>query len=320
MQADTTPTDDKTLLVTLPQYCLVTITGQDASKFLQGQVTCDLRELNSSFTRLGAQCNPKGRMIFSFSALQTPAGAIHLRIPKAMQVTAVQSLNKYIVFSKANVEAAEEQYQLYGLIGLSALKAASKFFASLPVEVNQWVTQDKSFLIKLSDERFECWIHRDNNEEFLNNLSAVTQQSPTHNWTLQDIRAGISHILPATKELFTPQELNYQLINAISFRKGCYTGQEIIARLHYKGKLKRHTHRFTLTNAELPAVATPIVTAQGNTCGLTLEAAYTSTSNIELLASIQSEHLNTAFLFGSTEKLQPLELPYAIPTTDDVSH
>ena len=131
-----TPTNATCLLVKLSQYCLINITGPDAIKFLQGQVTCDLRELSSPVIRLGAQCNPKGRIIFSFNALQESTDSIFLRIPKTMQTNAIQSLKKYIVFSKAKVNATEDQYYLYGILGKSAAEAINHFFRFLPNGIN----------------------------------------------------------------------------------------------------------------------------------------------------------------------------------------
>lgn len=304
-------------LVKLHQTQLLLVKGPDTSKFLQGQVTCDLRELSTHATRIGAQCNPKGRILLSFRALQIDADTIALRIPVSMMDKAKSSLGKYIVFSKAKLHG-DNEYNLFGLYGDGAKRAAETIFSKLPADNDDWTEQDGNLLIQLAQDRFECWIKSADAATVEQQLVDHTVEGDINDWELLNIRAGIAEIYPETIELFTPQEINYQLINGINFRKGCYTGQEIVARLHYRGKLKRHMYRFDLSGKQLPTPGATLVNATTrHACGHIVAAAFSADNRIEILASLLAEQLNQVTLETSAEILKQLPLPYAIPTADE---
>lgn len=317
MTHDKLTANQSTHLVTLHQTQLLLVKGPDASKFLQGQVTCDLRELSTPVTRLGAQCNPKGRILLSFRALQIDADTIALRIPTSMMDKAKNSLGKYIVFAKAKLHD-DSDYRLFGIYGDEARHATETIFARLPADNDGWIEKDGNVLIQLAQNRFECWIKSANVTAFEQQLADHTVGSDINDWELLNIRAGIADIYPETIELFTPQEINYQLINGINFRKGCYTGQEIVARLHYRGKLKRHMYRFELSGNQLPAPGAALVNATTrHACGHIVAAAFSARNRIEILASLLDEQLDQVTLESSAEILKQLPLPYAIPTADE---
>lgn len=319
MTQDKPTANQTTQLVKLHQTRLLLVKGPDASKFLQGQVTCDLRELSAPVTRIGAQCNPKGRILLSFRTLQIDAETVALRIPASMLDKAKSSLGKYIVFSKAKLHD-DSEYQLYGIHGNNAQQTAKTFFTSLPADNDGWTQQNGNFLIQLAQDRFECWIKSADTTAFEQQLDGLTIDGNLNDWELLNIRAGVADIFPETVELFTPQEINYQLINGINFRKGCYTGQEIVARLHYRGKLKRHMYRFELSGNQLPAPGAALVNATTrNACGHLVSAAIAADNRIEILASLLDEQLDQVTLETSTEILKQLPLPYAIPTADETT-
>ncbi len=304
--------------VSIDDFQLLIVSGPEAAKFLQGQVTCDVRELEGGTTRIGAQCNPKGRVLLSFRALQMNQNTIALRIPAPMYEKAVINLGKYIVFSKATLVNGADEFLLVGLYGPDADQLAKGLFFDLPEEIDRFVERSGNFLIKLAPNRYECWIKYSNKDEFIAQLSSQSTQSTTDAWKLQDIQAGIANIYPETYEVFTPQEINYQLVNAVHFRKGCYTGQEIVARLHYRGKLKRHMYRFEIATTEVPAVGTSVLdTADNQHVGTLITASQRDGAYAEALVSLIGEKHNTLILANSKQKLKQLPLPYAIPTADE---
>jgi folate-binding protein YgfZ len=319
MTQDISTPNQPAKLVKLHQTQLLLVKGPEAGKFLQGQVTCDLRELSAPVTRIGAQCNPKGRILLSFRALQIDAETIALRIPAAMLDKAKSSLGKYIVFSKAKLHDGDD-YTLLGLYGEGARQAAGLIFNALPTEDDGWIEKDGNILIQLAQDRFECWIKTTNTTIFEQQLANHILNGSQNDWELLNIRTGIADIYPETIELFTPQEINYQLVNGINFRKGCYTGQEIVARLHYRGKLKRHMYRFELNGDQLPTPGTALVNATTQkACGHLVAAAFTAGKQIEILASLLDEQLDQVALETSPEILKQLPLPYAIPTADETT-
>lgn len=309
-----------TYLATLTNKQLLLVKGPDAGKFLQGQVTCDVKELNEPVTRLGAQCNPKGRILLSFRALQMNNETIALRLPASMMESAQKTLGKYIVFSKAKLQDGGNDFVLFGLFGDSAAAVASTFFQQLPTTYEGWIEKDGSYLIQLAANRFECWVATATVDSFLDAIEKQTQKVSADEWQLLDIAAGIGEVYPESYELFTPQELNYQLVNGINFRKGCYTGQEIVARLHYRGKLKRHMYRFEYKNDQTPPPGTTIINSlSGQNAGTVVMAAPNQEGKIELLASLLDEQIDQAKVESATEKLSQLSLPYAIPTAEEAT-
>lgn len=308
-----------TYLAALSNKQLLLIQGPDAAKFLQGQVTCDVKELSAPVSRIGAQCNAKGRILLSFRALQMNSDTIALRLPASMMESAQTTLGKYIVFSKAKLHSGSNSYALFGLFGEQAAAAARRFFDTLPGADDSWVEQSGCFLIQLASDRFECWINADATAQFLAALSPRTQTADTEQWLLLDIAAGIADVVPATIELFTPQELNYQLINGINFRKGCYTGQEIVARLHYRGKLKRHMYRFEYPGNSAPAPGTQVINTSSQQHTGNVVSAAVDAGKVLALVSLLDEHLDQVQVENCPEKLHLLSLPYAIPTATDAS-
>ncbi len=314
----TSPVAHQNIRVKLENNQLLLVSGPDAGKFLQGQVTCDVRELANPITLLGTQCNPKGRILLSFRALQMDAENIALRIPTSMLDKAKASLGKYIVFSKAKLVDARDHYHLLGLYGETAGEVAAQWFGKLPTDINGWVEKDDSYLIQLAADRYECWVLAKDFENMNRQFARQTTERDINDWQLLDIQAGVANIIPETIELFTPQEINYQLIGGVNFRKGCYTGQEIVARLHYRGKLKRHMYRFSSLGNTLPAPGSALINSQTQqTCGHLVAAAAKENNSFEILASLLDEQLNEVQLEGHQEKLSLMPLPYAIPTAEE---
>lgn len=306
-----------TFLVNLDHQGILSIEGPDAAIFLQGQVTCDVRELAAGVTRLGAQCNIKGRMLISFRALQVDDQHILLRMPLPLIEKALASFGKYIVFSKAKLHDRSHDYRRIGLVGPAAESLLRSTLGNVPETVDAWQVSANHLIIKLDQQRYECWLSADTADAVISTLTAQTLPAAENFWTLLDIRAGIGEVRPESYELFTPQSLNYQFVNAINFRKGCYTGQEIVARLHYRGTLKRHMYRvqFDSDPTALPLVGSPVHNANGQPIGEIVMAAYCAENRAEALANIIAEQLDQAF--AGTKKLERLPLPYAIPTEEN---
>ena len=299
----------------LPQAGLILIEGPEAAKFLQGQVTCDVRELESQQWRLGAQCSVKGRVLSNFCALQLNSETLALRINLSNVDATMASLGKYIVFSKAKLANASQSYCLFGIYSEQLPPLAN--FAGYELAPGHWANSGDQYLLRLDQHRYEYWVPLSQQEASLNELRRHYEAANENAWTLLQIRAGIADITSATREQFTPQELNYSLINAINFRKGCYTGQEIVARLHYRGKQKRHCYRYLLNTQQLPELGSALVSTNGDPVGHIINGALNEQGQVELLASVFDEYSEAVFIPNLSEKLQRLPLPYAIPSAND---
>lgn len=290
------------------------VKGPDTAKFLQGQVTCDIRELTGNNTLLGAQCTIKGRVLASFRAVQIDQESIALLMPADNIDATLKNLGKYIVFSKAKLHDCRAEFRIIGCYGIDAEKSLSTIFPTIPQQINTWIEYQGNYLVKIDEQRFECWITTENYAQLSAQLKSTCEIASSNLWQLLDIRAGLYWITSASAEQFTPHELNYPYINAVSFRKGCYTGQEIVARMHYRGKLKRHTHRFAIYSDEAPQPGSQLMSDNNAISrGEILSTAINENGWIECLAisnDDQAQH-------PDTEKIKHLALPYAIPNAED---
>ncbi len=241
-------------LYDLTDYSLLLVKGPDAKKFLQGQVTCDIDTLKiedkESLSSLGAHCSHKGRVLFTFRAIALDEVTIALLIPQSMMSIATTALGKYIVFSKADLIDASNDYQIIGLKGDSNAihhAADTTAYKSIPERDEYATTNDSNILLKISDERYLLLLLKTESKEavLIEQLLTLFSQEDQSLWKLENINACVSEILPETSDTFTPHAINFQVLpNAISFNKGCYTGQEVVARMHYLGKLKKQLFLF----------------------------------------------------------------------------
>ncbi len=296
----------------LNAWSVMAITGPQTASFLQGQVTCDVREMTPGVSRIGAHCDPKGRMQFSFRALSCEDEKILLRVPRAMIPVVQASLGKYILFSKAELADLSDQVVLRGLTGPDARSLLTRWLTEPAPEPGHWVSIDGAQILTLGDDRFECWLSETQAQAL---DASMGEPEPGDNlWTLLDIRAGLASVLPETQGQFTPQALNFTQIGAVSFRKGCYTGQEIVARLHYKGKLKQHMRRLAVTSAELNSLTpgTGIYNAADKKVGELVMTARAEQGALECLAIIDDSALEGELRIDHTFPAEPLSLPYTV--------
>lgn len=309
------PTD--TYFTDLTDQSLLLIQGPDAGKFLQGQVTCDINELGEH-ARHGAHCSVKGRVIFNFIAMQLGPEQIALRLAANMLSVAQASLGKYIVFSKAKLNTGTD-FRGLGIWGAGADQIIAQLFAATPAETLAVIKYKNNYCIKINQSNYECWFASEDFDTARAAISALTQAATIHAWKHQQIALGLAEITPEISERFTPQDLNMQLTGAVNFRKGCYTGQEIVARLHYRGKLKKHLYRFAYSGPHPAPELAPgsnLISEQGQHAGEIVNIAPLNDANFELLASVFDEHLENLRPENSAQKLRLLPLPYAIPKAE----
>lgn len=228
----------------------LSLVGPDSAKFLQGQTTCDLDKVDQNHATLGAYCTPKGRMISSFLVASPVENTIHLRMRRDICESTLAVLSKYIVFSKAEISDTSENLTAIGFYGTESAKWLQEIFGELPSQQYAAKTLDGKTLIQLDQvgEQFELWL----NAESLNTVldSCPITEAPLDPWIETNIAAGIGEVCAATQEEFIPQMLNMDITGAVSFSKGCYTGQEVVARMHYRGKSKRRQYAATFNEEQ----------------------------------------------------------------------
>lgn len=305
--------DQATVLMPLARHGFIAIEGPDSAKFLQGQITCDALAVNATLSSPGAQCTPKGRMLASFHLAQRGENHYWLRLRRDIVASTLQTLGKYAVFSKARLSAPEDIVAL-GLHGPDAAKLVAELTAQPPAGRYGAAPLANGLILQRDDEGrwFELWLGAADAETLWREHAADFTPAGTRYWEALLIRAGIGEVNAATIDAFIPQMLNLDLTGAISFKKGCYTGQEIVARAHYRGQVKRHMHRFRVA-ASAPAPAMDICGGNGQKVGNIVSAANIDTDTAELLAVVSDGAWEEgAIQLTDGHSLQPLDLPYAI--------
>jgi folate-binding protein YgfZ len=303
---------DSAFFCTLSHEGVLAVRGSDAGKFLQGQLTCNLNYLSDSQASLGARCTQKGRMQSSFRILLEGDGVLMAMASELLEPQ-LADLKKYAVFSKSKLTDESAAWVRFGVDHGDA--ALSSLGLELPVDTDSVVRHGGLIAIRVSPDRAELWVAADQADDIKDKLSAVLTEGDLNQWLLGQIRAGIGQVMPSTRELFIPQMLNLQAVGGVSFKKGCYTGQEIVARMQYLGKLKRRLYRVQLDASELPEPGTQLFSpSHGSSIGEVVLAAR-SEQNIELLAVLQAEAAEAGDIhLGAQEgpALHLLDLPYQL--------
>ena len=303
---------DSAFFCTLSHEGVLAVRGSDASKFLQGQLTCNLNYLSDTQASLGARCTQKGRMQSSFRILLQGDGVLMAMASELLEPQ-LADLKKYAVFSKSKLTDESAAWVRFGIDHGDA--ALTNLGLELPADTDSVARNDGLIAVRVSPDRAELWVTADQADAIKSRLSALLTEGALNEWLLGQIRAGIGQVMPSTRELFIPQMLNLQAIGGVSFKKGCYTGQEIVARMQYLGKLKRRLYRLKLDASDLPEPGTQLFSpTHGSSIGEVVLAAHTG-QDIELLAVLQAEAAESGDVhLGTLEgpALHLLDLPYEL--------
>lgn len=300
-------------LMPLTSLGVISLTGPDSMKFLQGQTTTDFREVENGRVLPGAVCSLKGRVLFSFIAV--PDGEnVALVLPRDQIEDALAHLKKYAVFSKTQLNDASDRLALLGVAGPEATSVLRQLGLDIPV-AGRMSRSDAGILAArlFEEDRFLLLLPLDHLARYWPQLQVPDSLLAEKAWWAADIRAGFVTVFAAARDRFQPQELNYQALDAVSYNKGCYTGQEIVARLYFRGKLKQRLYRLEgpASNAnqvrEIYAGDTPV--------GEVVMSTFAGTDHAAFLAVIKNAAVQAGELTLG-ENGSPLvvkELPYSLP-------
>ncbi len=219
--------NDKTIYP-VAHLAVLTVSGKDAAKLLQGQITCNINDISETKSSLGAICNPKGRAIATFLLVKSN-DVFLLVLPEELLESVKKRLQMYVLRSDVMLTDSSNELCLIGLCH-PALEAEPLFSTTQQdtIAVN---LSNRDLVIAEADKAIALWSERVNDQGF--------QPEDSDQWRYLDILSGLPWLTTETSEEFIPQMLNLDKLGGISFNKGCYTGQEIIARTHYLGKAKR---------------------------------------------------------------------------------
>jgi hypothetical protein len=303
-----------TVLCDLSHLGLIRFEGEDSTAFLQGQLTCDLREIRGRALH-GGYCSPKGRLLATFLLWQTDGGYF-MQLPAEMREAIQRRLSMFVLRARVKPGDAGDGLIRLGIAGPSA-GAALAALGNLPEAPLALARCGAVTVIRLDASRFELIASPDEAPVLWDRLAPRATPAGAPCWEWLEIRAGIPAVAPATQEQFVPQMANLDRIGGVSFSKGCYPGQEIVARTHYLGKLKRRMFLLHLGGDAAPRPGDEIHApdTEGQAAGMVARAAPAPGGGFDLLAVAQLSSAEAGELrWGSPEgpRLRLLPLPYAL--------
>jgi folate-binding protein YgfZ len=306
-------------LTDLSHFGLIRISGADSREFLQGQLTNDINAVTPALAQFSSYCNPKGRMLGSFWIFQRDED-LYLQLPAGLLESVLKRLRMFVLRSDASLHDASAELARFGISG----DCSADLLPFAPGDAKACQTRDQVTVIRLPGDRprFELIGPPEILAQTWRRLLDSAEQAGPDFWSLMDIRAGMPTVFEDTIEAFVPQMANLQLIGGISFTKGCYTGQEVVARMQYLGKLKRRMYHAHVDTTQAPVRGTEVFSpssesAQG--AGRVVDVAASPQGGYELLAVVQISSAETDDLhIGDADgpRLSLLDLPYPFDTAE----
>lgn len=313
-------------IVPLTHLGLIAATGDEAAHFLHNQLTNDVEHLDPAQARLAGYCSPKGRLLASLLIWKNADGIL-LQLPREIQPAVQKRLQMFILRAKAKLADVGDEHVMLGLAGPAAASALMPWFPELPLAIYDKIDTDAGTLIRHPNAfgipRYQWITTPALAMEAWPQLAAVLQPAAPDAWQLADIEGGVPQITAATQEQFVPQMINFELIGGVNFKKGCYPGQEIVARSQYLGKLKRRmmharvetgdgTQANIVAGAEIFSADDP-----GQPCGMVVNAARANAQSFDCLVEIKLAAADGDVRLGSADgpplSFQPLPYPLTDP-------
>lgn len=320
-----------TVLADLSHFGLIHFSGEDAQSFLQGQLSCDVRAINPTVTRsaalYGGYCNPKGRMLASFLIWHDSAGYA-IQLPAALRASIQKRLSMFILRAKVKLTDSSDALVRIGVAGDHAEALLREVLGAVPGLSLDVIHGQQGSVIRLAQNRFELVIAPEQAPTVWERMSKDATPVGASCWDWLEIKAGIPVITAATQEQFVPQMVNLEAIGGVSFQKGCYPGQEIVARTQYLGKIKR---RMVLANIQpTPALsANPTMPAARvaagdelfstdmgeQSSGMVVNAAPAPEGGFDVLAVVQTSSIEGSKIYWKSLEgpaLETMPLPYLL--------
>lgn len=307
-------------LTDLSHLGLIEVAGPDAADFLQGQLTNDVRALTPAHSHLSAHLTNKGRMLALMRVLR-PAEGVLLLLPRPVLPALNKRLSMFRLRAKATLTDRSDDLVVAGLVGDAAAGQLATSFPAVPDADNGVAADGERIAVRMPGPtpRFLLIAPAAAMEQLWTALAAAgARPGDADHWHLIEIRAGLPQVYPETADAFVPQQLNLQLIDGVSFKKGCYTGQEVVARMQYLGKVKRRM--YIAEAAAPPPVPGTDLHAEGGAseqgAGRVVDARAAGPGRCELLVMVEvdaAEHREVRLGGPDGPVLTFREPPYGFP-------
>jgi tRNA-modifying protein YgfZ len=307
---------DAAVVCDLTPLAAMRVAGPDAAAFLQGQFTSDVAALVTGTAQYSAWCSPKGRMLANFLLLRTGATTFELLLPASMIDAIRKRLTMFVLRSKLTLEDSSGESVRIGVGGPTAAAALRTASIDAPAGF-QCRTVDGGLIVAVAGSRYIALMQPAFAERFWDRVSSAARPAGFPVWQWLAIRAGIPIITAATTDHLVPQMANWDALDGVSFRKGCYTGQEIVARTQYLGRLKERTF-LAHVDGRPPEPGEKLYSAAfgDQSCGTVLNAAAAPGGGSDLVAALQIAAAQSGDVrIGSPDgpAIILLPLPYALP-------
>lgn len=304
---------------------LIAVAGEDAASFLHNQLTNDVVQLGQQEARLAGYCTPKGRLQATFLMWRDP-DTVYLQLPRAIQAPLQKRLSMFVLRAKAKLRDATDETPFQAVLGLGGAKAESllrRHADTLPAAPMGKTSGSFGTVIRLADAvgapRYLWLTSVDTAVPALALLKDELALGGNQAWHLAAIHAGVPQVTLATQEQFVPQMVNLELLGGVNFKKGCYPGQEIVARSQYLGKLKRRTALASLENAAArPGDEVFSTSDPSQPCGMVVNAAPNGSGGADVLVEMKLAALEEEVHHGSAAGpvLRFQSMPYPLDALD----
>jgi len=304
------------ILCDLSHVGLLRVEGDDAETFLQNQLSNDLKEVSETHSQLSSYNTHKGRMIANLRVLKR-GNSIYLKVCHDLVDVLLKKLRMYVMMSKVTLEDATASLIHFGYAGENAERYLAAAIGDIPQQVNDTVQYRSLSITRLAGElvRFEILGEYADAQLLWDSLDVQAAPVNSDAWRYLNIVAGIPIINAENSTAWVPQMLNFERIGGVSFTKGCYPGQEIVARLNYLGQTKRRTYHLVANTDQLPTIGDKIMVAGAegklSEAGSVLNAVINPDGKVEMLAVLKSATLDKPLSLHNVA-IEVLDLPYSL--------
>ena len=296
---------------------LILVSGEDAAAYLQAQFCNDVLSLADGIAQWNGWCSPKGRLLATFLVWRGKQGYF-LRLPRTLQATIQKRMQMFVLRSKVTLSDESANWVRFGIAGADAESMIKAIAGQVPEVPMGTLHVGAGRIVCLSANRFEIVAGVDDALAWWRELSRQSTRVGAPIWDGLSIREGILTVLPNTQDLFVPQMANFELIGGVSFKKGCYPGQEIVARTQYRGILKRRMAWVHATAALAPNPGDSVYSQEfaDQAAGTIANAAPAAGGGFDALVvaqigALKGGSLALGSLDGPQLTVQPL--PYVVP-------
>jgi len=291
----------------LKRLGMLSCTGDDAREFLHAQLTNDFSALAADRARYAGWCSAKGRLLANFLVVPQAQGFL-LQLSRDLAPAVAKRLSMFVLRAKVKVTDASNEWTQFGLWGTGAAERLAALGMPVPTGDLVVAPDADAVVVRITQQHFVLLVKAAQRDR-------VPGNSGEGAWALEEIRAGRPLVVQATQDLFVPQMVNLERLGAVDFKKGCYPGQEIVARTQYRGVLKRRMVRARVAAAAAPGNDLYADDLPGQASGTVVNAAPAPEGGSELLAVVQISSLENAaaIRFGAADgpQLELLPLPFA---------